>query len=148
MGVEVGVGDAIDCPVFLWADESQYFVTSEDMIFQQTARSRRAATVFLTQNISNYYAMLDARNAHTTTDSLLGNLQTKIFHAQGDPAINEWAERIFAKERQRLFGDAIGTTGAHSTLSAQGSASRAASCPMSSAATPADLSCVGNAHHR
>ena len=29
-------------PVFLWADESQYFVTSEDMLFQQTARSALA----------------------------------------------------------------------------------------------------------
>lgn len=84
-------------PVFLWADESQYFVTAHDMLFQQTARSARAATVYLTQNISNYYAALGSGHGNSATDSLLGNLQTKIFHANGDPATNEWAERTFAK---------------------------------------------------
>ena len=29
-------------PVFLWADESQYFITQEDMLFQQTARASHA----------------------------------------------------------------------------------------------------------
>lgn len=104
-------------PVFLWADESQYFVTSEDMIFQQTARSKRAATVYMTQNISNYYAVLGGRSGNATTDSLLGNLQTKIFHANGDPSTNEWAERIFAKEKQRLVGEGIGMSGANFSTS-------------------------------
>jgi hypothetical protein len=84
-------------PVFLWADEAQYFITREDAGFQQTARSSMAATVYLTQNISNYYAALPAASAKATTDSLVGNLQTKIFHANGDPATNEWAERLFGK---------------------------------------------------
>jgi hypothetical protein len=88
-------------PVFLWADESQYFVTPEDMSFQQTARGAMAATVYLTQNISNYYVALGTRHGHAATDSLLGNLQTKIFHANGDPSTNEWAERVFARIRQR-----------------------------------------------
>ncbi len=84
-------------PLFLWADEAQYFITREDTGFQQTARASMAATVFLTQNISNYYAALPAASAKATTDSLVGNLQTKIFHANGDPATNEWAERLFGK---------------------------------------------------
>ena len=50
-------------PVFLWADEAQNFVTSEDMLFQQTARSQWAATVYLTQNVPNYHAALGSRNA-------------------------------------------------------------------------------------
>jgi hypothetical protein len=86
-------------PVFLWADEAQYFVTSEDMLFQQTARSKRAATVYLTQNLPNYYAMLDGKGGTAATESLIGNLQTKIFHANGDPTTNEWAERVFARQR-------------------------------------------------
>lgn len=94
-------------PVFLWADESQYFVTSQDVQFQQTARSKLAATVYLTQNISSYYAAMPARAGHAATDSLLGNLQTKIFHAQGDPATNEYAERLFAKEIQTLRSSGI-----------------------------------------
>src|SRR5690606_16888275 len=36
-------------PVFLWADESQHFVSAEDLYFQATARSALAATVYLTQ---------------------------------------------------------------------------------------------------
>jgi hypothetical protein len=84
-------------PVFLWADESQYFITREDALFQQTARSALAATVFLTQNISNYYVALGGDQARAAADSLLGNLQTRVFHANGDPATNEWAERVFGR---------------------------------------------------
>lgn len=84
-------------PVFLWADESQYFVTERDMLFQQTARSKVAATVYLTQNISNYYAAVAGRSGHAPVDSLLGNLQTKVFHANGDPATNEWGARLFSR---------------------------------------------------
>jgi len=84
-------------PVFLWADESQHFVTSEDVYFQATARSSLAATVYLTQNISNYYAALGGSDSRSATDSFLGNLVTKVFHANGDPTTNEWAERLFGR---------------------------------------------------
>lgn len=84
-------------PVFLWADESQHFVTSEDVYFQATARSSLAATVYLTQNISNYYAVMGGHDSRAATDSFLGNLVTKVFHANGDPATNEWAERLFGR---------------------------------------------------
>jgi len=88
-------GHCSQSPVFLWADESQYFITREDALFQQTARSARAATVYLTQSISNYYAALGGESSRPAIDSLLGNLQTKIFHANGDPVTNEWAEKVF-----------------------------------------------------
>lgn len=84
-------------PVFLWADESQHFATTEDVYFQATARSSLAATVYLTQNISNYYAIMGGKDPKAATDSFLGNLVTKIFHANGDPATNEWAERLFGR---------------------------------------------------
>ena len=86
-------------PVFLWADESQYFVTRDDMLFQQTARSQLCSTVYLTQNLPNYYAALDGSGGTAATDSLLGNLQTKVFHANGEPATNEWAQRVFGQTR-------------------------------------------------
>ena len=38
-------------PVFLWADEAQYFVNSFDTDFQSTCRSAKACTVFLTQSL-------------------------------------------------------------------------------------------------
>ena len=84
--------------MFLWADESQYFVTKGDALFQQTARSKFASTVYLTQNLPNYQAALGGGGgSEQAAESLLGNLQTKIFHANGDPSTNEWAERVFAR---------------------------------------------------
>lgn len=82
-------------PVFLWADEAQYFVTWHDVAFQQTARANRAATVYLTQNLPNYYTALGGADGRSRTDSLLGCLQTKVFHANSDVVTNEWAERLF-----------------------------------------------------
>ena len=84
-------------PVFLWVDEAQYFVSSYDMQFQTTARSSRVATVYLTQNISNYYAILPGDRGRAETDSLLANFQTKIFHANGDSVTNGWAAELIAK---------------------------------------------------
>lgn len=89
-------------PVFLWADESQFFATREDVLFQTTARSSGCATVYLTQNICNYYAMMPGKDPKSATDALLGNLATKIFHANGDPTTNDWAERVFGKTVQYL----------------------------------------------
>jgi len=86
------------CPAFLWADESQYFITQEDMLFQQTARSSRVATVYLTQNVGNYAVALGRHANDSQVNSLLGNLQTKIFHTNGDPATNQFAENSFGKQ--------------------------------------------------
>jgi hypothetical protein len=90
-------------PVFLWADESQYFVSPEDMLYQQTARAAFGATVYLTQNISNYYAAMGGKSGEASVDSLLGNLQTKIFHSNGDAATNQWAEKLFGSQLTSAF---------------------------------------------
>ncbi len=95
-------------PAFLWADESQYFITSEDQLFQQTARSSRVATVYLTQNIGNYKAVLGRTN-DAAVYSLLGNLQTKIFHTNGDPATNKFTEDTFGKEWAALQSKSTST---------------------------------------
>lgn len=85
-------------PVFLWADEAHFFVTSHDAEFQSTARSARAATVYLTQNLSNYYAAIGGDpTGKAKADSLLGNLQTKVFHANGDSVTNLWAAELISK---------------------------------------------------
>ncbi len=87
-------------PVFLWADESQNFITSYDREFQSTARSSRACTVYLTQNLPNYYAELGGEKSRSEADAFLGNLQTKIFHANGDHTTNKWASELFAQSWQ------------------------------------------------
>lgn len=92
-------------PVFLWVDESQYFVNEYDTIFQTTARSSRACTVFLTQNISNYYAQMGGGESVAKVDSLLGNLSTKIFHCNNDSVTNEWASKVIGHNFLTLESD-------------------------------------------
>jgi len=104
-------------PVFLWADEAQFFVTSGDMQFQTTCRSARVATVMLTQNISNFYAALGGtEKGKAETDSLFANLNTKVFHANGDPVTNDWAASIIGRSRQ-FFTNASSSYEPHNWLS-------------------------------
>jgi len=86
-------------PVFLWCDEAQYFVNPYDQIFLTTARSSRTATVFLSQNISNYFAVMGSgSDAKARVNSLMGNLCTKIFHANSDAETNEYASRLIGTD--------------------------------------------------
>jgi hypothetical protein len=87
-------------PVFLWVDEAQNFVTEYDMQFQATARSSKACTVYLTQNLPNYYAVMGGAQSKYRVDSLIGNLQTKIWHANSDPTTNEHASETIGKSWQ------------------------------------------------
>lgn len=87
-------------PVFLWVDEAQNFVTEYDMQFQATARSTMACTVYLTQNLPNYYAEMGGEHSKYRVDSLIGNLQTKIWHANSDPMTNEHAAETIGKSWQ------------------------------------------------
>ena len=95
-------------PVFIWADESQLFISDYDQIFQTTARSSRACTVYISQNISNYYVAVGGKNSKARVDSLLGNLGTKIFHANNDAVTNEWAARVIGKDFIHMTGISTG----------------------------------------
>lgn len=86
-----------DRPVFLWVDEAQNFASEYDMQFQATARSSRACTVYLTQNLPNYYAEMGGAHSKHRVDSLIGNLQTKIWHANSDPETNTNAADTIGK---------------------------------------------------
>ena len=93
-------------PAFLWCDEAQFFATATDAEFQSTARSSRIATVYLSQNIGAYYNHLGQPDTHC----LMGNLQTKFFHANGDPLTNNWAADLFAKSWQFRGSTSVGTS--------------------------------------
>lgn len=97
-------------PVFLWVDEAQNFATEYDMQFQATARSSRACTVYLTQNIPNYYAEMGGEHSKYRVDSMMGNLQTKIWHANSDPKTNTEAAEIIGKSWQKRMntGTSVG----------------------------------------
>ena len=95
-------------PVFLWIDEAQLFLSDYDQIFQTTARSSKACTVFISQNISNYYVSIGGRNPQAKADSLLGNLSTKIFHSNNDTVSNEWAAKTIGKAFRNVESVSIG----------------------------------------
>ncbi len=95
-------------PVFLWVDESQLFLSDYDQIFQTTARSSKACTVYISQNISNYYVSIGGRSPQARVDSLLGNLGTKIFHANNDAVTNEWAAKTIGKKFREMESVNIG----------------------------------------
>lgn len=88
-------------PVFLWADESQYFVNSFDTDFQSTCRGSRACTVYLTQSLPTYYAKIGGEQAKHKADMLLANFVTKVFHNNADPETNRWAADTIGRVIQR-----------------------------------------------
>lgn len=96
-------------PVFLWADESQNFISDFDPEFQAVARSAKACTVYLTQNISMYKNML-GEGSDNAVESFLGNLQTKIFHQNSSTDTNEWAADLFARDWMTKRGTQSGWT--------------------------------------
>jgi hypothetical protein len=115
-------GSGMGRPVFLWADECQHFASRYDPLFQATARSSRAASVYMTQNYPSLIAALGGERA--MTDSLLGNMGTKIFHANSDRDTNQLAADLVGKRLQSLrnFG-----SGASLSLGGQPSAGTSAS---------------------
>ena len=88
-------------PTFLWADECHYFVHDHDIDHQSTARSYRACTVYLTQNIPNFGLHFGSgiRASHQFK-ALAGNLGTKFFHANSDVETNEYAANLIGKSLQ------------------------------------------------
>lgn len=90
--------DACRRPVFLWADEAQFLYTDYDALFQSTARSAACATVYLTQNIANFYGIYGGNR--DKINGFLGNLNTKIFHANNDQTSNHWAAEQIGKATQ------------------------------------------------
>lgn len=87
-------------PVFLWADECQFFASEYDNEFQSTARASRACSVYLTQNLSGLYHHIPADRPEHAADNLLGNFQTKVFHGNTNNPTNVWAADMIGKTVQ------------------------------------------------
>ena len=86
--------------VFLWADEAQNFVSEYDSQFQATARSSRACTVYITQNLPNYYASMGGEQAKPRVDSLVGNFATQNLARQHQRPTDQRTRR--AGDRQSV----------------------------------------------
>jgi len=85
-------------PVFVWIDEYQELASPQDPAFQATARSQRCATVVLSQNYPGYEVVLKDK---ARVESLLANLNIKIFHQNGDPGTNEYGSKCI-QSREKL----------------------------------------------
>lgn len=88
-------------PVFLWADEAQHFLHEYDAEYQATARSSMIATIYISQNLPNYYANMGGEKSEYKVKSFLGTLSTKIFHANADIETNKYASELIGEAYQR-----------------------------------------------
>jgi hypothetical protein len=79
-------------------------VTSYDQIFQTTCRSARIACVYLSQNIPNIIAALGGSTlGKAQCDSLLANLNHKVFFNNTCATTNEYASTLIGRTRQFLL---------------------------------------------
>lgn len=109
--------DRVHRPLFLFADESQFFINSYDAEFQSTARSSRVATVYLTQSLPTYYAKIGGAHPEHYANMLLANLTNQVFLANGCHITNRYAadqigQRVVERRgysRGESYNDSIGT---------------------------------------
>lgn len=92
-------------PVFLYADEAQYFVNSYDDQFLSTCRGSKACVVFMTQSLPTYYSML-GKEKSDAVDGFLGKFNTHIYHLNPDPRTNAYASSLIGRGiQQRRSGN-------------------------------------------
>jgi hypothetical protein len=82
-------------PIFIAADEAQFWATSWDTLFQMTARSARGCTVYGTQNLPNFYAEIGGEGAGVNLTNL--NIPTLDVDKAGvsRPATGPWDAGAF-----------------------------------------------------
>ena len=103
-------------PVFLAADEAQYFYSANDVVFQSTARSSRVATLYATQSLDAYRdALGGTEKAATATRAFLANLRTQIFHANGSDETNIYGSTLIGKTLQWRRNQSTSTNSSSST---------------------------------
>jgi type IV secretory pathway TraG/TraD family ATPase VirD4 len=88
--------DAKTRPVFLFADEAQFFLNSADADLLSTARSSKTCVVYITQDLPTYYAKLGA-NSRDIAESILSKFGTRIFHANSSRETNQAAAELIGK---------------------------------------------------
>lgn len=89
---------------FIFCDEASNFVVKEDALFASTCRSSGCAIVYLCQNLPLYYHALGGGDAgKSATMGLIGNLGTKVFHANSCVDTNQFAADLIGRSRQ-LYG--------------------------------------------
>ena len=95
-------------PVFLWADEAQYFVSLKDHTFLTTCRDSLACVVFLTQTLPTYYSSLGESN-RAAADGLVGTFNTKVFHLNSCNVTNKYASDLIGRAVQQRANSSVNT---------------------------------------
>lgn len=110
-------------PVFLWADEAQYFINSYDAEFLSTCRGSRACTVFLSQSLPTFYATIGGEHPRERVQHLLGNFATKIWHSNSCAETNRWAADTIGQvvKRRANFSEGEGTSSNYGMNMGEGS---------------------------
>jgi type IV secretory pathway TraG/TraD family ATPase VirD4 len=78
-------------PVCLWVDECQHFLTTYDSTYQATARSMRAASVMLSQNLDSIRSRFQAQTGEAEAQALISNLSTKVLCSNDHTVTNKWS---------------------------------------------------------
>lgn len=94
-------------------DECQNFVSSFDWQYFAVSRSARVCNVAMTQNLHNLIAKLGGSSAQSEVYSLLGNMVTKIAHANNESTTNNWMADIIAQDWQVSTTYNTGLNGSH-----------------------------------
>lgn len=89
-------------PIFIVTDECHLLAVETDAAFQTTARSMNVSVVNATQSISTYLDALGPQS-EAQLHSLLGNLQTQIFHQQTDTRTIQYIQELLGRSRQLLM---------------------------------------------
>ncbi|GAB1257262.1 hypothetical protein NBRC116494_17640 [Aurantivibrio plasticivorans] len=109
-------------PCFLFGDEAQLYLNSADIEFAQTSRSSRVLTVWLTQNISNLYVALgQGEHGVNQAESLIGNMNTLIWHGNSHVATNKWASDVCGSEYRYSASTTTGDSDGYSAAQSGGS---------------------------
>lgn len=105
-------------PVFLYADEAQFFMNGTDADLLSTSRSSKTCIVYITQDLPTYYARIGA-NARDKAEAILSKFGTRIFHANTSRETNTYASETIGKvqkfhvTKSRSRGVTAGGGGSH-----------------------------------
>lgn len=89
---------------FIFCDEASNFVVQDDALFASTCRSSSCAMIYLCQNLPLYYKALGGgERGRAAAMGLIGNLGTKVFHANSCVDTNQYASDLIGRCKQ-LYG--------------------------------------------
>jgi len=98
------LGRGVHCrPIFVWEDECQNTLIDFDTKFLPVSREYRVANVRMSQNLSNFYARFGGGEyAREKVNAIIGSLNTRIFHANGDMNTNKLAAEYIGTDYRTI----------------------------------------------